>query len=356
MIFNSQNLKNAFFISVVVLLLLGFLYVLAPFAGIFFIALILVELFYPWYKFLKAKLKYEVLATVISGFTVILAVVLPLILLGIIIVGQANTLLDDVSTFWTDKTFVQEIKNGLDQVNEVIASVSSNPDNQITTQELQDTGINFSEKFLNSFINSLSSSATSIARFITQFFLLIVLIFMLFPNRDKLYAAIKDLSPLEDDIDQLFIRNLKAISKDVLLVTLATAIGLGVIGGLTYWVLGIQSPVFWGMIISISTLVPTGSSIVWFPTVIYLAITGKTLEALILFIIGMLMTYVFDTALKSLISRKSAMLNSTVLAFAIVGGLEAFGTMGFLYGPLIVVTFVSVMRVYKEKFAEAEQE
>ncbi|MBN1331584.1 AI-2E family transporter [Candidatus Dojkabacteria bacterium] len=353
--FNQQNLTNAFFISVVVLLLLGFIYVFAPFAGIFFIALILVELFYPWYEFLKAKLRFEILATSIAGITVILSVVIPLIILGIIIVAQANTLLDDVGTFWTDRTLVEEIKDGLDQVNEVIASVSSNPEHQITTQELQNTGIDFSEKFLNSIINSLSSSATSVARFIAQFFLLLVLIFVLFPNRDKLYKAIKDLSPLEDDVDQLFIKNLKDSSKDVLLATFVTAVGLGVLGGLTYWVIGIQSPVFWGMIISIATLIPTGASIVWFPTVIYLAITGQTLEAIVLFIIGMLMTYVFDTMLKTMISRKEAVLNSTILAFAIIGGLETFGTMGFIYGPMIVVTFISIMKVYKAKFAEKEK-
>ncbi|MBD3280022.1 AI-2E family transporter, partial [Candidatus Dojkabacteria bacterium] len=107
-----------------------------------------------------------------------------------------------------------------------------------------------------------------------------------------------------------------------------------------------------GMIISIATLIPTGASIVWFPTVIYLGITGQTVEAVILFIVGVLMTYVFDTMLKTLVSRKDSVLNSTILAFAIIGGLEAFGTMGFLYGPLIVVTFISVMKVYKAKFAE----
>ena len=350
--FSPKNLKNAFFISVVVLLLLGVLYVFAPFAGIFFIAIILVELFYPWYTFLKKTFRFEIIATFLAGISVILAVVIPIIILGVIIVAQANTLLDDVGTFWTDKTLVEEIKDGLDQVNEVIAGVSSNPDHQITTTELQNTGIDASEKFLNGFISSLSSSASSVARFIAQFFLLLVLVFILFPNRDKLYKALKDLSPLEDDIDQLFIKNLKDISKDVLLATFVTAVGLGIIGGLTYWVLGIQSPVFWAMVIAVATLIPTGASIVWFPSVIYLAITGQTFEALILFIIGMLMTYVLDTMLKTLVSRKESMLNSTILAFAIIGGLEAFGTMGFIYGPMIVVTFISIMKVYKEKFTD----
>ena len=53
------------------------------------------------------------------------------------------------------------------------------------------------------------------------------------------------------------------------------AIIQGTLGGIGFYIFGISSPVFWGIMMTLFSLVPfIGSSIIWAPTAIYLFISG----------------------------------------------------------------------------------
>ncbi len=347
---NSKNLKNIFFLVTIIFLFIGIIYVFSPYLSILFISIILVELFYPVYKFLETKLKYKSVASFLSLVIIILTVLIPITIITIILVFQINTLLSQVSGFWQDHDLVAEYKNVLDEVNQFIMRFTTNPDNQITHEEIKNFATNFSQNFLEIILHNIQSMASGALGIVTKFFLLLISIFSLFPVRDSLYEEMKKISPLEDRLDDIFIEKFRQTAQAVIKGTFMVAIGLGIIGGFLYWILGIQAPVFWGLMITVFSIIPVGSGIIWIPTSIYLAVTGQVIKAIILFIAGLIMTNGIDTLLRTKLVKTDTTLHPLVLAFAILGGLEVFGILGFLYGPLIVVLFFSMMEVYKEKF------
>lgn len=349
--FNSKNLKNVFFLATLITLMIGFIYILSPYLGIIFLSLILVEIFHPWYEFLKTKLKSENLASLIAGISIILTVVVPISIILVIVVFQASTLLNRAESFWNEHDIISQYSNTLDRINKLIASVSTNPDNQITTGEVTNFVTNLSQSFLATIVDSLRSTVSKTLTLITQISMLLISIFSLFRLRNKIYSAITELSPLDNEIDQIFIKNFIQTANSVIKGTFLVAITLGIVGGFTFWVLQIEAPVFWGMMMTLFSIIPIGSGIIWIPASIYLFASGEILKAIVLFAVGLIMTNVIDTMLRSRLTNKKANLNSLLLAFSILGGLEVFGVLGFLYGPLITVLFITLMRIYQTKFA-----
>ncbi len=348
--FNKKNLTEFFFLMVLAILFVGFAYVISPYLGVIFFSLILVEIFSPWYEFLVRKLKSQKLASLIAGLSIILTVVIPIIVISIIVVFQANNLVGKVEGFWQEHDLIGEYSVGLEKVNELISKVSSNPENQITNEEVQQFAIKFSESFLNTIVNGLKGSVSKTLSLVTQASLLLISIFSLFSLRPRLYKAIVDLSPLDDNVDKLFIKNFVETSNAIIKGTFVVAFGLGIIGGFAFWILGLEAPVFWGMMIALFSIIPIGSGIVWIPASIYLLISGEVIKALVLFGIGLAMTNGIDSLLRTQLANAKSSINPLLLAFSILGGLKVFGVMGLLYGPLIVVLFITVLKVYQAKY------
>lgn len=346
---NSKNLKEVFFLITIGVFFVGLLYILAPYLGVIFISIILVELFYPWYKYLKNKFNSEKIATLFAGLSVILTVVIPITIVLAIVVIQANSMLGQASEFWQSHDVIARYDGLLTDVNSVIAKVSSNPQDQITNQEIKNYITAFTENFLNAIIGSIETTVSKTLQLVTQLTLFIISIFTLFKNRDRLYQAIKDLSPLEDDIDSMFIRNFIQTAQSVIKGTFLIALAIGTVGGILFWILGIEAPVFWGLMMTVFSIVPIGSGIVWIPASIYLVVTGEVAKAIILFVSGIIMTNPMDTMLRGRLTKAES-LPPLLLAFTILGGLQVFGILGFLYGPLIAVFFIALMQVYKKKY------
>lgn len=349
---NTKNLREVFFLITIGALFFGFVYVLSPFLGVIFVALILVELFYPWYRYLHTKLKSEKAASLLAGLSVILTVVIPFILISIVVFLQANSLLDKVTDFWQTHDVVNEYKNTLGDVNHFIARFSTNPENQISNDEVKNFAINTSKNFISLFVDAFSSSVTGAFDFITQITMFLIALFTFFPLRNRIYETMTRLSPLEDRLDDMFINKFAQTAKSVIKGTLVVAIFLGITGGIMLWILGVQAAAFFGLLMTVFSIIPIGSGIVWIPISIYLVATGEVAKGIILFAFGLVMTSGVDTMLRSKLTKKEAAVHPLLLAFAILGGLKAFGVLGFIYGPLIVVFFVSIMEVYKEKYKD----
>lgn len=346
----SKNLKELIFLFTVALLSLGVLYVFLPYLGVILIAFILVEFFYPWYEFLLRHLKSEMIASLIAGISVLLTVIIPLLLVSTAIVFQTKSMIDTNKDFWTKDTITSTYKSSLKRTNNFISNFSENEDHQITNEEVEAKTIEISEKSLNVVVNVFTKSIEGVVKFIAKTFMLIICIFAFFSLKPKIGTTLRQLNPLDRELGELFIRDFVQTIKSIIKGTFGVAVLIGFIGGTTLWLLGVEAPIFWGLMMTLFSLIPIGSGIIWLPLSIYLALTGDILQAAILFSIGMLMSNVIDTLARGYIAQEGTKLHPLVLAFSILGGLEVFGLLGFLYGPIIIVFFLSAMRVYHEKY------
>ena len=117
--------------------------------------------------------------------------------------------------------------------------------------------------------------------------------------------------------------------------TLAVAAVQGTLGGLMFWALGLPTPLLWGLVMGLLSIVPVlGAFIVWIPAAILLLLDGSWIRAGILAAWGGLVVGGIDNVLRPMFVGNRLRLHTIPAFISIVGGLLVFGAPGFILGPL----------------------
>jgi predicted PurR-regulated permease PerM len=121
--------------------------------------------------------------------------------------------------------------------------------------------------------------------------------------------------------------------------TLAVAAVQGTLGGLMFWALGLPTPLLWGLVMGLLSIVPVlGAFIVWIPAAVLLVLDGSWVRALILAVWGGIVVGGIDNLLRPMFVGNRLRLHTIPAFISIIGGLLLFGAPGFILGPLAATT------------------
>jgi predicted PurR-regulated permease PerM len=130
---------------------------------------------------------------------------------------------------------------------------------------------------------------------------------------------------------------------------IAVGLAQGSLAGLAFWVLGLSSPVLWGLVAALTSLIPIfGTGIVWAPAAIILLLGGHWIKALILFGWGAAVVAQVDAVLRPYVVSGRAKMHNLLIFFALLGGVKAFGIMGLFIGPVVVSVTLAVLDMLRE--------
>jgi predicted PurR-regulated permease PerM len=122
----------------------------------------------------------------------------------------------------------------------------------------------------------------------------------------------------------------------------------GTLGGLAFAALGLPSPVVWGVVMFFLSMVPmVGSSVIWVPAAIYLAITGHYGKAVALALWGALVIGVVDNILRPKLVGERARLHELLIFFSVLGGLQIWGPLGLVLGPVMIAITIALFEIFK---------
>lgn len=125
---------------------------------------------------------------------------------------------------------------------------------------------------------------------------------------------------------------------------LAVAFSHGLLLALAFWVAGIRSPLLWGLIGGIASIVPiVGAVFEWVSIVIGLALTGAQWKAIILALWCLVVVGTTDNIARPTVVGGRSQQHPVLIALAMIGGTEAFGFSGVLLGPVIVSLVSAIM-------------
>jgi len=147
-------------------------------------------------------------------------------------------------------------------------------------------------------------------------------------------------------------------TKDIVVSTIyggvVVAMSQAIIGGITFALLGIHSPMVWSLAMFVSSFIPVvGTLIVWGPMVVYLLFQAQYLKGVILILVGVLAISSVDNILRPLIIKGKMKMPTVAIFFAILGGIKFFGFIGFILGPLVLALFISVFDIFR--YSEEER-
>jgi predicted PurR-regulated permease PerM len=180
-------------------------------------------------------------------------------------------------------------------------------------------------------------------------FVMLFSLFFLLRDGHTIGRQIRDLLPLpEHERDRLM-----SDTRDLVIASvgagLLVAAAQGTIGGVAFWLLGIGAPVIWGVAMAICALIPVvGAALVWVPTALWLLFSGDIWRAITLILVGALGISMTDNVLRPILLAGRTSASGLVIFLGLLGGVSAFGFIGLVLGPIILVTAGSLLKVFTQ--------
>lgn len=181
-------------------------------------------------------------------------------------------------------------------------------------------------------------------RFLFELLVTLFTLFFFLRDSSRLSARIRRLIPFDEDRTARVMEQTRDLVFAGVTTSLAVAAAQGFVGGLIFWAMGFNTPVFWGVVMGVCSFIPVvGASIVWAPAAIGLAFSGRWVQALLLAALGVGVIGLVDNLLRPLLMSGRSSLNGLLVFIGLIGGLSAFGLLGLVLGPVVVAILVSLI-------------
>ena len=126
---------------------------------------------------------------------------------------------------------------------------------------------------------------------------------------------------------------------------LVVVVGQGAMMILGFWLVGVQSPVLWGAVGGLCSIIPlVGPPIVWIPVAIGYLLVGDYWRTLFISLWGALITGSLDNILRPLAVGAREKHHPMLIAIGTLGGTYAMGALGIFLGPLIVSLALAIVK------------
>jgi len=192
---------------------------------------------------------------------------------------------------------------------------------------------------------------------VARLFLVLFSLFYLLRDHRAITRALYDLVPLEEhQLTIVLTRTRDVISASVTGKVLISAIQ-GVLGCFVFWALGLSSAVLWGVVMFFLSMIPmAGSVLVWGPAAVFLLVTGAWIKGIILIAFGILIIGTIDNVLAPKLIGQRVAMHELLIFFAVLGGIQLFGILGLILGPVVVAVTLALIGILREVGRPVEAE
>jgi predicted PurR-regulated permease PerM len=131
------------------------------------------------------------------------------------------------------------------------------------------------------------------------------------------------------------------------------AVVQGILVSLAFAVAGVPNAAFWGTVTAVLSVLPlVGSGLVWAPAAASLFLTDRTVAAIALVLWGFFVVANVDNFLRPMVYRRFAHMHPMATLVGAVIGVEYFGIVGLVLGPLAIQYFFELIAMYREEYGK----
>ncbi len=319
-------------------------------------SIVLVTFVYPVYVWIRKLFrgKFLNITAFIATALMVLLIVFPGIVIAFAITTEATTIYDIVTEVFNNVGKIVNIdisKHLPPFVNQMLAKWIGTPwGGGIIDIKLGDFLMRLGQ-WISSYIVTLSRNfIANTLKLFYELFVITVVSFYLFRDGEKILRFSIELLPLDEDERKEAVDRMKQMIHGILYGTILTSLVQAVLGGIGFIVTGIPSPVFFGVIMFFTSMIPfVGTPVVWVPAAIYLFIIQQPMKAVFLFLWGLLVVSLVDNFLKPIFISGGSKTHLLIVFIGILGGLPWLGFIGIFVGPLIVAFFIFMLESYHRR-------
>lgn len=193
----------------------------------------------------------------------------------------------------------------------------------------------------------LGGTVNTLVAIIIMYF---ILFFMLTEGK-KMESKFYDWAPLKDE-------NLLLLRRDLNGMVLANAIGVpliallqGIVGLIGYLLIGVPEPFFWFVITAFTALLPVvGAALGYVPLALLLFANGDSVRGFIVLGFGFGIIGSVDNIFRFWLAKKLGDVHPLITVFGVIMGVNIFGFIGIIFGPILISLFIILIKIYANEF------
>ena len=346
---NGSRLFLWFFLGLLFFSLYLLYFLMEPFLDSLILACVFTTISYPFYtRCLRLTKGRRVPAALLAIFSLFFLVVLPICAFVAELVPQASRTISSVNQ-WLAEGHLTEVLNTYWLPLQEWLKVHL-PELDISTIDIRGSLLEASRNTGSLLLRYGTSILSNTVRLLMNVLLILLVMFFLFIDGAELIRRLEYLCPMKPQQTANVIENLRRVSRAVLVGGFCVAGLQGIVGGIGLALVGIPA-LFWGTVMAFAALVPVvGTGLVWVPAVAYLLIVGKWKAAVFLAVWCVVIVTSIDSFLRPMLMREGARVPVLFIFLSILGGINVFGMLGLLYGPMILGLVAVMLSIYSEEY------
>ena len=326
--------------------LLGWL--LWPFFSVIVLAIVITGVFNPFYRVLHRKLNAS-LSSLITCVVIFFVLFVPVSAFVGILANEAYDLYLTAREAVVNNPIQELLENSkiIDKINGILTHFGI----KITGDELN-RGVTELGRTVGLFLYQQARSMTAnIVNFVVNFFFMLLIVFYLLIDSQRLVSFIVGLSPLPDDQDEKLIQKFKDMAGAILIGNGLGGLIQGTLGGIVFAFFGFRSPFLWGVIMGLLAFLPiVGVGAVFLPAALYLILQGRLAAGIFFIVFYIVLSGSIEYLFKPKLVGTRVQMHTLLVFLSIIGGLKLFGILGIIYGPLVVTAFLTLTDIYEASY------
>lgn len=349
---SEQRRRNSFGIVVLFLATIGMAIVLLPFWVAIFWAVVLGVLFWPLRRKMVSWLHGR--TTVASSLIVLVILVfvfIPVFLIAGLIADGAIAVVAQIQSgaiqpgamFDTLPTRFPKSANFLSSIGFDVGAIR---------QTLEQSFISVAQ-FTVTHLAQIGQGASAFA---FQLFLALYVLFAILQYGDDIYWSFFDAVPLTRHQKEEFFAAFSKMAVATIKGMVSVGIVQAILGGVIFWLVGIENAPFWGALMGLLSVVPPfGAGFIWGPAGLILVVNGNVTGGLILLAFGVGVISMSDNVVRPIVVGRSTSVPGYLVLVTTLGGLAMFGLTGLVLGPVLASLFLSGWQLFGEGGTQASQ-
>jgi len=337
-VLNQNRVRQVFFIILILLLGLLLFLELYSFLPALLGAITIYILLHKWMFFLTEKKKWR------KGWAALLLMLFSVIVI-LLPVGLLANMLSSKITYAVQHS---------DELVTALKKVVSNMEQRFDITLASDANIN---KLGNTIANSLPGILGATFNTMTTIFFMYFILYFMLVNGRYMENALYEHVPLTD-------KNVDRLGKEIHMMVMSNAIGIpliafaqGVVGLIGYLIIGVNEPFFWFGVTCIAGMLPVvGAALAYVPLAIILFANDQTGKGVAMLILGFGIIGTVDNVLRFSLLKKLGNVHPLTTVFGVIIGLNVFGFIGLIFGPLLISLFMLLLKIYSSEFITKQRD
>lgn len=349
------DLQYLVFLALLIAVSVAFGWILLPYYGAVFWAVVLAIIFSPLQHRLLARLSGRSnLSALLTLATSLVVAVLPVILIAALLVQEGTQLYRLIESGQIDLgSYLGRLRDFLPGFLRGPLDRSGLADWDNLRQRLSGGLLQASQMLAQ----QMFSFGQGTFQFLIGFFIMLYLLFFFIRDGAELVQRIKKVVPLSDTQKRRLFSKFTRVVRATVKGNIVVAATQGALGGIIFWLLDIPSALLWGVLMAFLSLLPAvGAGIIWVPVAMFFLVSGQLAQGLILTLYGIGVIGLVDNFLRPLLVGKDIKMPDYVVLVSTLGGLSLVGLNGFVIGPLVAALFISTWGLFAESTVQQERD